>query len=119
MPIYSQVTSGYHIGELVNMLMKSAVKNVCTVQPLGVSKNAAFIIDVEMVDLKDLKADDLGSWHPTGTKKSYFRFSQSGNIKISEKHPHGMLSQYYVLTRCYYIHKSYDKFHRQIADIQG
>lgn len=87
MPIYSQVTSGYHIGELVNMLMKSAVKNVCTVQPLGVSKNAAFIIDVEMVDLKDLKADDLGSWHPTGTKKSYFRFSQSGNIKFLRSAP--------------------------------
>ena len=119
MPVYSRVTSGYHIGELVNILLKSDNKEICTVQPLGVSENAAFIVDVEIVDLGDLKADDLGSWHPTGTKKSYFRFSQSGVLKISEKCPQGSLSQYYVLTRRYYIHKSYDKFHRQIADIRG
>lgn len=118
-PIYSRVTSGYHIGELVNMLLKSDNRKVCTVQPLGVSENAAFIVDIDMVDLGDLKADDLGLWQPTGTKKSYFRFSQSGMLKISEKCPHGMLSQYYILTRRYYVHKSYDKYHRQIADIKG
>ena len=96
--------------------MKSENKKVCTVQPLGVSENATFIIDMEMVELRDLKADDLGSWHPTGTQKTYFRFSQSGTLKISEKCPRGSLS---LLTRRYYIHKFYDKFHRQIADIRG
>ena len=101
------------------MLLKSDNEKVCTVQPLGVSENSAFIVDVEMVDLGDLKADELGSWHPTGTKRSFFRFSQSGIIKISKKCPHHLLSQYYVLTRRYYIHKSYDKFHRQIVDIRG
>ena len=71
-----------------------------------------------MVDLQYLKADDIGSWHPTGTKKSYFRFSQSGTLRVCEKCPRDT-SEYYVLTRRYYIHKSYDKFHRQIADIRG
>lgn len=49
------------------MLMKPtmAIGKVCTVQPLGVSENATFFVDVEAVDLQDLKADDLGSWHPT------------------------------------------------------
>ena len=50
-PIYSRVTSGYHVGELVDMLLKSDNEKVCTVQPLVVSENAAFIVDVEMVDL--------------------------------------------------------------------
>ena len=120
MPIYSRWTSGYPIGDLVNILLKSdmATRQVCTVQPLGISENAAFVIDVEEVDLQDLKADDTGLWHPTGTKKSYFRFSQSGMLRICEKCPHNE-SEYYVLTRRYYIHKSYDKFHRQIADIKG
>lgn len=95
-----------------NMLLKSTmtVNEVCTSQLLGASENAAFVIDVETVDLGDLKADDLGSWHPTGTKKSYFRFSDSGTPEMSPW-------QYYVLTRRYYIHRSYGKFHRQITDI--
>ena len=119
MPVHSKVTAGYHVGELVSMLMKSTIDKVCTVQPLGVSENASFVIDVEAVDLGDIKSDDLGSWHPTGTKKTYFRFSDSGELTVAERCPRGSQSQYYLLTRRYYVHKSYDKFHRQIADIRG
>lgn len=120
-PIYSRPTSGYPIGDLVNILLKSdlAGRKVCTVQPLGVSENAAFIVDVESVDHQDLKADDLGSWCSTGTKKSYFRFSPDGTLRVSDKCPRSVSSAYYVLTRRYYTHKSYDKYHRQIADIKG
>ena len=121
MPIYSRATSGYHVGELVDMLMKPtmAVEKVCTVQPLGVSENATFVVDVEAIELRDLKADDLGSWHPTGTKKTYCRFTSSGVLKVCEKTPKSRLSEYYLLTRRYYVHRSYDKYHRQIADISG
>ena len=83
---------------------------VCTVQPLGVSENATFIVDVETVNYEDLKADDLGSWHPTGTKRAYFRFSSDETLRVSEKCPRNMPSEYYVLTRRYYTHKSYNKF---------
>ena len=45
--------------------MKSdmAGRKVCTVQPLGGSEKAAFIVDMESVDHQDLKADVLGCWH--------------------------------------------------------
>ena len=121
MPIYSRAVSGYPVGDLVKILLSSDVtgRKVCTVQPLSVCENATFIVDVETVDHQDLKADDLGSWHPTGTKKSYFRFSSDGILHVSEKHPRNMPSDYYVLTRRYYTHKSYDKYHRLIADIGG
>lgn len=121
MPIYSRATAGYPVGDLVNILLKSDLcgRKVCTVQPLGVSENATFIVDVETVNYEDLKADDLGSWHPTGTKRSYFRFSSDGTLRVSEKCPRNMPSEYYVLTRRYYTHKSYNQFHRQIADIKG
>ena len=72
-----------------------------------------------MVDLGDLKADDLGSWQPTGTKKTYFHFSQFKSLTIGNKCPNQNLSQYYLLTRHYYVHKSYVKYYRQIADIRG
>ena len=115
-----RVTSGYPVGDLVNILLKSDMetRTVCTVQPLGVSENAAFVMDVETIDLQDLKADDIGSWHPTGTKRSYFRFSQFNALRACEKRPRDT-AEYYTLTRRYYVHKSYDKFHRQIADIRG
>ena len=35
------------------------------------------------VELQDLRTDDMGSWHPTGTKKSYFRFSDSEYFVIT------------------------------------
>ena len=84
MPIHARPTSGYPVGDLIRILLQSdmADQKVCTVQPLGVSENAAFIVDVETVDYQDLKADDLGSWRPTGTKKSYFYFSPDGMLRV-------------------------------------
>ena len=62
MPIYSRTASGYPVGDLVNILLKSdmAGRKVCTVQPLGVSENAAFVVHVETVDLQDLRQMILG-----------------------------------------------------------
>ena len=97
-----------------------APEHICTVQPLGVSQNALFIVDVDVVNFEDLKADDLGSWKGTGTKRMYFRVSMSGAIRYSENKPNASLSsQYLQLTRRYYIHKSYAEYHRMIADVQS
>jgi len=54
--------------------------HVCTVQPLGVSQNAVFLIDIDIINFEDLKVDDLGLWKGTGTKKTYFRVLPSGAI---------------------------------------
>lgn len=95
-------------------------ENVCTVQPLGVSQNALFIVDIDMVSFEDLKADDLGSWKGTGTKKMYFRVLSSGAIKYSETKPVISSSTHYLqLTRRYYVHKGYAEYHRMIADVQS
>ena len=89
-------------------------------QPLGVAENATFLIDIDHVNYHDLKADDLGVWNPTGTKKTFFRFSSSGTLRFTSKRPSTSInSSYYILTHRYYVHKSYEKFHRQIADIEG
>ena len=44
---------------------------------------------------------------------------QKSRMFVSAKCLRGTLSDYYVLTRRYYIHKSYDRYHRLIADIRG
>ena len=50
-------------------------------QPLGVSQNALFVVDIDVVNFDSLKADDMGSWKGTGTKKMHFRVLSSGTIK--------------------------------------
>ena len=54
-------------------------------QPLGVSQNALFVVDIDVVNFDGLKADDMGSRKGTGIKKMHFRVLSSGAIKDSEK----------------------------------
>ena len=51
LPVYS----------LVNILLKSDldVHKICHVQPLGVTENSSFVVDIDSVDFQDLKAGDL------------------------------------------------------------
>ena len=119
LPIYSRATSGYTFHQLVKILMPSDVDEsaVCSVRPIGVSANATFIVDIDKVHFNDLKCDDLGTWIATGTKSTYFRFVATG-IRISEKKP-SQGGMYHVLTRRYYVHGTYNLYHRIIVDIQG
>ena len=120
LPIYSQMTSGYAVGALINLLMTEMKRSkICTVRPHGVSENATFVIDLDEVRFCDLRSDDLGSWTATGTKSTWFRLTNAG-IRISEKKPPASeLGNYYVLTRRYYVHSTYHLYHRIISDIKG
>lgn len=44
------------------------VTKICKIQSLGVNTNCRFIVDLNSVDIEDLKADDLGSWKGTGAR---------------------------------------------------
>ena len=72
--MFSTVTYGYPAERMVRILMDPDLERdkVCHIQPMGVTSNATFIIDMDDVHFPDLKADDLGSWKPNGTKATYF-----------------------------------------------
>ena len=113
LPLYSTVTSGYQASELANILMAENInlQQVCHIQPLGVTKTATFIIDLDDVLFSDLKADDRGTWNANGTKSTYFSMSPSGTVRIaSEKPSRSVKSSYYTLTRRYYTHGTYKLF---------
>ena len=63
LPLYSTVSSGYQVSELASILMDENIdlQRVCHIQPLGVTKTATFILDLDDVLFSDLKADDLGT----------------------------------------------------------
>ena len=79
-------------------------------------QNAAFLIDIDVVEFDDIKADDLGSWK----EEELFQVTSSGAVKYLASKPVGSVSTgYLLLTRRYFVHLTYDTFHRLIADIQG
>ena len=71
LPIYASLDYGYPLDRIIDVLLTSFMppEHVCTVKPLGVSENTVFLVDIDIINFEDLKADDLGSWKGTGTKK--------------------------------------------------
>ena len=121
LPLYSRVKSGYTASKLANILMAKNIdlKRICHIQPLGVTKTATFIVDLDDVLFNDLKADDLGVWSANGTKSTYFTLSRNGVVRIASKKPSRSIDLYYTLTRRYYTHGTYKLFRRIVIDIRG
>lgn len=118
MPIFSSTSCGFVAEQMARNLLSPPMEKVCHVQPLGIRKNATFIVDMDDIPFMDLKSDDLGVWKTNGTKTTYFMILESGEIFISRKQK-GPRSSYYVLTKRYYVHGTYQLFRRVIIDIQG
>ena len=119
LPLLARMDHGYPVHSLIQSLLASDMQEnrICKVQPLGVTANAVFQIDLDCVAFEDLKADDLGSWLATGTRRTYFRFTQTNAVRYATGVPNS--SEYFLLTRRYYVHKTYNRFHRIICDIKG
>ena len=119
LPIFDKMGSGYPVHLLIKTLLSKDLdlSRVCKVQPLGIVKNTIFLIDIDSVGFGDLKADDLGSWKSTGTKRTYFRYTTSNSLVYATAGADR--SNYFLLIRRYYVHKTYERFHRIICDIQG
>ena len=120
LPLFSKADHGQPVHTIIETLLSPETDDfkVCKVQPLGVMRNATFIVDIDEVAFEDLKADDLGSWSSTGTKRIYFRFTQRNIVRYASGIPSSS-SDSFCLTRRYYVHKTYHRFHRIISDIIG
>ena len=118
--MFSRMDHGCLVDILIKTLLPQSLdeKSGCTVQPLGVQANAAFLIDLDCVHFKDIKTDDLGVWKATGTKRTHFRFTQGNSIGYASGVP-SKSSDYFLLTRRYYVYGTYNRFHWIISDIKG
>ncbi len=120
LPVYSRTQSGYGLPQLIDILMSGPLseEKVCKVQPLGVTQNCTFVIDLDSVSIDDLRADDLGSWKPTGTRRSYFEINETNEPEFLSRVP-SEGSSHFMIIRRYFVHQSYQKFRRCIVEIQG
>ena len=121
LPVYSQLSSGYCLSDLVDILMSNDIDSnkVCTVQPLGVNINCAFIVDLDLVDPDDLKADDNGSWKNNGTRRIFFVVNERNKPEFLASAPVLQQGYYYCVVRRYFVHRTYGKFRRCIVEIKG
>ena len=117
LPVYSTTPFGYHAEKLAKILLSPNHNKICHIQPLGVTRSASFVVDIDDVEFADLKADDMGVWKPNGTKRTHFKVLPSGKIWIASSSKG--TSSHYVITRRYYTHGTYNRFRRIIVDIQG
>ena len=119
LPMYSDVCSPFNCSELIHVLLTDNMdsRKICGTRPLAVSQNATFIIDLDRVQFDDLKADDLGSWKQNGSKRTYFRLDDRGQVLYRQGSAGG--KGYYCLLRRYYVHGTCSTFHRLIVCIEG
>ena len=99
LPMLARMDHGYPVHSLIQILLTSDVQEnrICRVQPLGVTKNAVFQVDLDSVPFEDLKADDLGSWMATGTRRTYFRFTCTNAIRYATGVPAS--SEYFIVDK--------------------
>lgn len=117
LPMFSTVPNAAESVAL--LLMDPEPRKVCHVQPMGVTHTATFVIDLDDIHFPDLKADDLGSWKPNGTKATCFDLLVGGEIQIITPKPKKILPSSYILTRRYYVHGTCNQFRRVIVDVRG
>ena len=115
MPVFSSEATTHSASHLSDLLLSDNC-NACQSQPLGVTTNASFVIDLDCVQFEDLKADDLGVWISTGVKRVNFVITD-GETRFEVGRSHG--KEHYTLLRRYYVHGTCPTFHRLIASIKG
>lgn len=90
-PVWSRSTEGIPCEQLITLILSDAFKHpdkICKSGPVGVSHNALFVIDLNCVSLKNLTADDNGSWDICTPRRMYQieKSDSNGNI-LSIKRP--------------------------------
>lgn len=73
-PVWSRRSEGLPCEQLIPLILHDAAKQpvmICTSRPVAVRHNALFVIDLSSVPLKDLTADDNGSWAVSTPRRMY------------------------------------------------
>ena len=119
--IYGAPTSGYPVHELIDILLKPGLppEHICTVQPWVSHKMLRSQLELTAWSLKIWKQMTWDRRRELA-QRMYFRVLQSGAVRFTLAKPSSSVAaQYFLLTRRYFVHKTYSKFHRLIADIRG
>jgi predicted DNA-binding antitoxin AbrB/MazE fold protein len=113
-PVYDTRKTGYSALEIVKILMKeTSSSKICTRKPCGVRTYSSFLIDFNSVGLKDINADDNGSWVTSSPQRSFSVKKDGDEIISLTQCTRGSLTLY----RQYGVHKGTPQFRRVISTV--
>ncbi|XP_064629250.1 uncharacterized protein LOC135488544 [Lineus longissimus] len=108
MPIVSEVKTGLTAKELFCLLLHDPLDGIVSVKkPIGVRKNAVFLIDLQSVKYKSLFADDNGAWLTSMPRRKFWVDVSDGEVVgVSSSAAADVRGKrQYTLLRQYGIHK--------------
>lgn len=109
LPIYqrNQPKSHYSLESLVRILLIDSLPTdmICTKQPIQVSNNVSFVVDLNMLDDPiDIRADENGVWKRKGSPVAYISLhSHNGKTNIFRRGKMAVKPTHYKVTRTYII----------------
>ena len=85
------MTKGIFTDEAAKFLLQQCADRtyISTHISTNISKNTVFLVDTSnLLDVADVKCDDLGAWQCTGSPKFYYSTDQDGNFHKHEDPEH-------------------------------
>jgi len=126
LPIYQRgVSSGMKSKKVVDILLHPRNDAVARAVPTSVCINAAFVVDTSakyVGHIKNVLADDLGAWHPTGTKQQFYRAPSKRNPlqkATKEEFDKSTNARVYRCTRSFFRNKSAPDLQRIVIYLTG
>ena len=124
-PVFSWTKKAYTAEQLVCILLgKYREEHLCVSQPLSISNNVTFLVEMGCLNHPDdIKCDDMGSWKHNGSPKQYFRVLKTRkgieNIEPIKSKPSDEQQNIYELRRIYYINQSDPTIRKLVAKLVG
>lgn len=124
-PIYRRgLPRGLSTKKVVDILFHPRRELVARAVPTGISRNSFFVVDVSAPHVqhcKNVVADDLGAWNPTGTKQQYYRAPTKRNPvrKASQAEYDDHEAHVYKCTRSFYRNESAPDLQRIFIYLTG
>lgn len=122
LPVYKHTEQRYTTKEIVEVLLDKSIScsRIATSQPTSVQDNFVFIVDISKLDKpEDVRADDLGSWSCTGTRRSQCSVDEQGFVIDIISDGKSRRKDMFTLIKRYYRHSSAGDYKRTIAEIYG
>lgn len=117
--------TAYSAEQMVYLLLgKYGTEHLCISQPINVSNNVSFLVDMSCLQHPDnLKCDDMGSWKHNGSPKRWFNVKKDTQginaIEPLEKKPSDPADGIFELRRTYYKNSSDETVRKIVAKLEG
>lgn len=122
-PVYECPPPRYSADRILQILLDPTIPEdkICKVKPTGIKASATFVVDVRNLEcLDDIKKDEFGIWHYSGSHPQAYRVYQEEDDMFVEKCESSAKGGNVVyLRRLYCTHPSNPEFKRLICFVSG